>query len=239
MPRGYLFKREDRDEPGKPVQTEHLNAELRNRFPADRGQRRIRILRDGDVEKDWGPWKDRGEIIRNIEHQLENGKVGDVVQVETRRDGFMKRVRIVRLPEELDGRRVLAAIRSVWGAPYVFGGENGPGGEPGVFFDCSGLVDWAHNTVDVDLPHGSELIRRDPRVTLFKREEQRLCKPGDLVIMHFGRLAAGVADHIGVWRSAGVMLDTRSPYDPVGSSPIEIPNVMSFGRIAAVNGKLR
>lgn len=235
--RGYLFKTEWKDEPGRPVPEDRIRRALRKHLPAGRGPWRRRWIRDGLVVEDWGPFKKRREFMGPVLGQLRDRPAGDVMQIENDR-GRSYRLRITRLQPELDGGRIVQAIRAMFGAPYVFGAENPPGdaGGPGAAFDCSGLVDWAHNTVGVDLPHGSELIRRDPRVRLF--QDQRLCKPGDLVIMHFGRLPAGVADHIGVWKEPGLMLDTRSPFDPVGRSEIETWAVMAYGRIESVNGRL-
>jgi cell wall-associated NlpC family hydrolase len=238
----FLFKAENRAELGRPVPDESLTQALRSRLPFGRGPWRFRFLRKGKVVRPWSSWRRRRKAVRGAIYHLRRARVGDVMQIESRL-GKRYRVRAVKLPE-LAGERVIAAVRSVMNppAPYIFGTSNppGPDGGLGVNFDCSGLVLWAVETAtdgEVRLPHSSEWIRKDARVSLFR--DERKCKPGDLVIMHFGRLPEGVADHIGVWESKGHMLDTRSPSKPVGRRPIEKANVMAYGRLEAVNGALR
>jgi hypothetical protein len=46
------------------------------------------------------------------------------------------------------------------------------------------------------------------------------------------------ASHVGFYLKPGLMLDTRSPENPVSTSPIETANVLEFGRIEAINGPL-
>lgn len=234
--REYLFKAEWRDEKGDPVPGNRLRRAFRRRMPVTKGPWRWRWLRDGEVVRDFGNYHRRRSAIREMISQLRHRPVGDVLQIEAK-NGPDYRTRIALLEPELSGRRVLMAVRSVWGAPYIFGAQNEPGDTtPGVAFDCSGLVGWAYEFVGIDLPHSSDAILNDARVTLFN--DRSLCRPGDLVLMHFGRLAPGHADHVGVWKDDDVMLDTRSPYDPVGRSSIEPFALMHYGRIVSVNGPL-
>ncbi len=81
---------------------------------------------------------------------------------------------------------VVAAARSLTGAPYKWGGES-----PQTGFDCSGLTWWAYRQVGVDLPRvsydqyeaGRAVSRRDIR-------------PGDLVFFRLRGNRKNV--HVGI-----------------------------------------
>ncbi|MGZ4651045.1 MAG: C40 family peptidase [Kineosporiaceae bacterium] len=78
----------------------------------------------------------------------------------------------------------IAAARSVFGAPYVYGAA-GPGS-----FDCSGLTSWAYAQAGVSLPHSA-----DAQYASFPRVPLSALRPGDIV--YYGNYGPHVALYIG------------------------------------------
>lgn len=232
--KGYLFKREDREHPPKPVDAEGLKAAIKKVLPIGRGPWHIRELRHGKVVSDFGPWRTRGLAVRQMRARLIRATPGTVLQIESRR-GKRMRVRAIRLPENRVRDRVETIALGLKGCPYVFGGSN-----PQQGIDCSGFTSWvvaAATDGAVILPHAARLQQDAASVDLigFDRSAE-----WDLIFMWFPN-SRGIswpsASHVGFkWRN-GLMWDTRSPADPVSSSPIEPNNVTNAGRIEEVNGK--
>lgn len=82
------------------------------------------------------------------------------------------------------GDRIAGAAAAQAGAPYRTGGES-PGG-----FDCSGLTQYAHKQVGIDLPRTSRQQRAAVR-TVSKSE----MRPGDLVFFSRGSSVY----HVGIY----------------------------------------
>jgi cell wall-associated NlpC family hydrolase len=90
---------------------------------------------------------------------------------------------------------VISAAESYVGTPYVWGGE-----DPGVGFDCSGLVQWVFAEAGVDLPRVAQnqydaTVHLPPGSTL---------EPGDLVF--FGPSTEAI-EHVGIYIGNGDMVD--------------------------------
>jgi cell wall-associated NlpC family hydrolase len=90
---------------------------------------------------------------------------------------------------------VINAAESYVGTPYVWGGEN-----PGVGFDCSGLVQWVFAEAGVEVPRVAQdqydaTVHLAPGATL---------EPGDLVF--FGPSTQAI-EHVGIYVGNGEMVD--------------------------------
>jgi cell wall-associated NlpC family hydrolase len=107
---------------------------------------------------------------------------------------------------------VLGRAASQLGVPYVWGGMNPEGnrGGSGEGFDCSGFTSWAYKPTGTTLPHSAamQLDMTKKSGTLTNRTSQ--LQPGMLVFFNFGRLAQGVADHVGIYVGNGMVMDASS-----------------------------
>lgn len=81
---------------------------------------------------------------------------------------------------------VVAAARSLTGAPYKWGGES-----PQTGFDCSGLTWWAYRQVGVDLPRVSY-----DQYEVGRPVGRRDIRPGDLVFFRLQSKRKNV--HVGI-----------------------------------------
>ncbi|ROS39023.1 NlpC/P60 family protein [Amycolatopsis thermoflava] len=82
------------------------------------------------------------------------------------------------------GDRIVNAAAAQAGTPYRSGGET-PGG-----FDCSGLTQYAHKQVGIDLPRTA----RDQRAAVRSVSKSDM-RPGDLVFFSSG----GSVYHVGIY----------------------------------------
>ena len=90
-------------------------------------------------------------------------------------------------PSETTGNRVANLALAMGGKPYRYGG-NPPAG-----FDCSGLVQYSYGRSGVNLPHGTDQLRRVTR-PISRGKLQR----GDLLFFtQEGRKSSHVALYIG------------------------------------------
>ncbi len=89
----------------------------------------------------------------------------------------------------------IAAAESVIGTTYVFGSA-----DPGVGFDCSGLVMWSYAQAGIALPHSSAMMSEMlPRLS----ESQLL--PGDLMFFY------SPVSHVAIYLGGGSMIDASHP----------------------------
>lgn len=115
---------------------------------------------------------------------------------------------------------VIAAARSVIGAPYVFGAA-----DPAVGFDCSGLTMWAWAQAGVSLPHSSTLQHASlPHVDTSE------LRPGDLVFFSYGRLGPGVIDDVGLYIGGGQMIASQNESTGVMLGPVDWDAYAAAGR---------
>jgi hypothetical protein len=110
------------------------------------------------------------------------------------------------------GSVIVADAEAYLGTPYVWGGE-----QPGVGFDCSGLVQWVYAEAGISLPRvAQDQYDAGPHLpagaTLY---------PGDLVFFGSGPEAV---EHVGIYVGNGEMID--APYTGVD---------VRFDRIASVS----
>lgn len=90
-------------------------------------------------------------------------------------------------PSEMTGNRAANLALAMVGKPYRYGG-NTPAG-----FDCSGLVQYSYGRSGVNLPHGTDELRRATR-PISRGKLQR----GDLLFFtQEGRKSSHVALYIG------------------------------------------
>jgi len=233
--RKYVFRADWKDEASVPYDDAGLRRACLDRLPPGNGPWRNWVTRvddDGHVHmvKDKGPYKRRRAAAKSWARILRDAAPGHRVHVESESTGPRYTSRAIKIRGTSSTAISMAEFAlSMWGAPYVFGD-----------LDCSGftlrVVEFGTGMV---LPHAARAQQEDPRVTLFSDNSK--LERMDLVFMWFpnGRgIPQGQASHVGFWWKAGVMLDTRSPADPVGFSGIEQGSIVSFGRIEEVNGPL-
>ncbi len=224
----YVLKAEDLDDPKRFDDTE-LKDVLRERLPRGRGPWRLRVLRDGEVAQDWGPYKVRDDFVGSALARLESAEPGDVLQTESQEEEKF-RIRVAKL-SDTPVERLRELAWSLVGSAYKFGD-----------LDCSGYVRRCIDTATdgaVVLSSAARYQQHDPDVHTFNNEAK--AKRFDLLFMWFPNdrgIAKPDASHVGFYLRPGLMLDTRSESDPVSTSPIETANVLEFGRIEAINGPL-
>ncbi|MGD0880145.1 MAG: bifunctional lytic transglycosylase/C40 family peptidase [Acidimicrobiales bacterium] len=133
------------------------------------------------------------------------------------------------------GSVIVADAEAYLGTPYVWGGE-----QPGVGFDCSGLVQWVYAEAGISLPR----VAQDQYDVGPHLPAGATLYPGDLVF--FGSGPDGV-EHVGIYVGNGEMID--APYtgvdvrfDRVASVPLrfvgatrpEIPDLSSVAGVPVV-----
>lgn len=196
-------------------------------------------LREGHTWQ-WGPDRQRIDAFNIIQTRMHLAKEGNGLALRGHRpkDGRVAKNRqwAIWKTVQLEGPQLIQDALQVLGLRYVWGAAS-----EAVGFDCSGLVlDTTHDVTGILLPHSADLQYHDDRIDLF--HEVGKAKPGDYVFMHFGRLSAGHADHVGFYLDtrdgSPYMLDTRSTSSPVGIRPIETEAVLAYGRLEEVNGAL-
>jgi len=116
--------------------------------------------------------------------------------------------------------RAVRLARTMLGRPYVWGAE-GPGG-----FDCSGLVYWAYHAAGSDLPR----LTADGYLRTTTPVARQDLRPGDLVFFNYGRLAAGHADHVGIYVGDGKVIEASSSSDAVVIRPVDWEHFLGGGR---------
>lgn len=221
----YVLKAEDLEEPRR-FDESHLREVLRERLPWGAGPWRLRVLRDGEVIRDWGPYKEHDDFVGSAIERLKAAEPGDVLQTESQEKE--RRMRVAKLANPpLTRLRELAWL--LVGTPY----ED---------LDCSAYV---RRCIDhatdgsVVLSQAARFQQGDPEVHTFKDEAK--AKRFDLIFQWFPNtrdIVKPSASHVGFYLKPGLMLDTRSDENPVSTSPIETDNVLEFGRIEAINGPL-
>jgi hypothetical protein len=166
---------------------------------------------------DIGPWQNHANAPDRFAERIRvDGELHDVYRIRPRLSLWWCDIHVV--PWSL-GEQVLAAARTVFGTPYVWAGATPSG------FDCSGLTLWAWGRQGISLSHSAE----SQRLECVKVDQP---SPGALTFFWFPNsrfIEPGHASHVGLWDSPGRVLDTRNPNDPVGYSPIEPANLLSFG----------
>ncbi|NIJ13313.1 cell wall-associated NlpC family hydrolase [Saccharomonospora amisosensis] len=103
-------------------------------------------------------------------------------------------------------QRIVDVAASQEGKPYSYG-ASGPGS-----FDCSGLVQWVHRQVGIDLPRTS----RQQRAAVPHIAKADMA-PGDLVFFHN---SGGTVYHVGIYAGGGRLWAAPEPGDVVRSQNI-------------------
>ncbi|MGZ6545980.1 MAG: C40 family peptidase [Actinomycetota bacterium] len=89
----------------------------------------------------------------------------------------------------------IAAAESVIGTTYVFGSA-----DPGVGFDCSGLVMWSYSQAGIALPHSSAMMSE-----MLPRLSESELLPGDLMFFY------SPVSHVAIYLGGGSMIDASHP----------------------------
>ena len=95
------------------------------------------------------------------------------------------------------------------GTPYRYGGSNPYG------FDCSGLVQYAHNQVGVDVPRTTASQLAQARIP-----QREALLPGDLLFFHIDAQKSG---HVGIYEGNGVFIHAPSTGKRVSRASLENP----------------
>lgn len=119
------------------------------------------------------------------------------------------------------GRLINIAHRQV-GDPYIWG-DTGPNG-----FDCSGLVDFSLQKIGVHVP--GRLTANGLQNWTHPVAKHQL-SPGDLVFFNYGRLGAGQADHVGIYKGHGKMIAASSSAGHVQVQPVDWSAFIGGGAI--------
>lgn len=101
------------------------------------------------------------------------------------------------------------------GVKYVYGGE-----DPGVEFDCSGLVQYSYGKAGIKLPRTAAQQQKATSTVSAKN-----AKPGDLVF--FGKPAT----HVGIYLGNGEFLEAPHPGSVVKIAHFDM-NAVTFGRVS-------
>lgn len=99
--------------------------------------------------------------------------------------------------------QIIAAARSLLGAPYVWGGE-GPGGD-----DCSGLCQWSYAQAGITIPRTSQQQALAGQFVPRGQEQ-----PGDLIIIYPD------ASHVVMYSGNGMCIDASTFGVPVKEIPL-------------------
>jgi SH3-like domain-containing protein len=106
------------------------------------------------------------------------------------------------------GNEIARLAMTQRGKPYIWGAE-----DPGVGFDCSGLVLWAHNQVGVSVPR----VTFDQFKTGLYVEPSQLI-PGDSVF--FANTYTGGASHVGIYVGSGYFVHAPGTGQKVRVQPL-------------------
>ena len=107
------------------------------------------------------------------------------------------------------GALIVNFAKSQIGKPYQFGGTGNPG------WDCSGLVQAALKTINVDVPHSAAAQLASPKGKAVPASLKDLSQlqPGDIIFPDY------VGDHVGIYAGNGMIIHAPKP----GSKVAEIP----------------
>jgi cell wall-associated NlpC family hydrolase len=109
-------------------------------------------------------------------------------------------------PARADLVRVAAAQI---GTPYRYGGNSRTG------FDCSGLVEYAHRSVGLQVPRTTAGQWRSARAV-----DTNTLSPGDLVFFSF---SGGKSRHVGIYEGDGTFIHAPSSGKHVGRASLDNP----------------
>lgn len=114
----------------------------------------------------------------------------------------------------MSSKSAIDYAREQLGVKYVFGGE-----DPGVEFDCSGLVQYAYGKAGIKMPRTAA-----QQQAATSRVSYQSAKPGDLVFY------GSPAHHVGIYLGNGEFLEAPHPGDKVKIAHFD-PGQVTFGRV--------
>lgn len=116
-------------------------------------------------------------------------------------------------PAPSTGQKVVDAVRSKVGAPYVYGAA-GPNA-----FDCSGLTSWAYAQAGKSIPRTSQA-----QASAGQQIPLNQIQPGDIVVYYGG------ASHVAIYVGNGMMIDALNSGSPVAERPLHYMPIHSVVR---------
>lgn len=114
---------------------------------------------------------------------------------------------------------LLQLARSQLGVDYVWAAA-----DPGEGFDCSGFTQWVLKRYGIGTQHMASLQQQQ-----FAQVGREELQPGDLVFFNYGRKAAGVADHVGLYIGNGMMIDASSSQDQIVERAVDWDHFLHGG----------
>lgn len=149
------------------------------------------------------PWASDIEILRPGDRALASAVIGGVDNEGDRR-ADERAIQSGADPRAMD-TNLLQLARSQLGVDYVWAAS-----DPGEGFDCSGFTQWVLKRYGIQTQHMASLQQQQ-----FQKIGREQLQPGDLVFFNYGRKAAGVADHVGLYIGNGQMIDASSSADQI------------------------
>ena len=134
-------------------------------------------------------------------------------------------------PDRQAKQSLLEIATAQIGSPYVWASSNpeGPEGGEGSAFDCSGFTQYVLGQLGIETQHMASL-QQDQFRSIGREDLQ----PGDLVFFNYGRKAAGVADHVGLYIGNGQMVAASSSEGQVVRQPVDWEHFIGGGDTGAL-----
>jgi len=126
-----------------------------------------------------------------------------------------------------DRRSLVDLARTQIGTPYVWAAS-----DPGNGFDCSGFTQWVLGQYGIETTHQASAQQQQ-----FRSVGRDELVPGDLVFFNYGRLSAGVADHVGLYIGKGMMIDASSSEGGIVERPVDWDHFIGAGATGVMTGK--
>lgn len=112
-------------------------------------------------------------------------------------------------PANHKGQQIVQEARKYLGAPYQYGGNNPAG------FDCSGLVEYSHQKIGINVPRSTHTQLKQAR-----QVSKNKLQPGDLV---FFKLEGKKVSHVGIYAGNNEFIHSPSTGKKVSYARLDNP----------------